>query len=333
MLPNVPRLAQITIEDFQSLERACLDLDRLVVITGHTGSGKSSVVRALQAAFFNWSGGGFVREGAEATRVTLSFGQGAEVAWTKPRKGGARYDLVTDAGSAVITRVGRETAPEIQAITGVWEVECEGVREAPQIDSQFDSPFLLAGTGGAAAKLLAKVSRLDVLLSAQIAAKRDADRAKKDHDDAAAAVERLRSEIEAMPDYDRLLADWKLVAVRVDELGRRAESLARARQLVEMRSRAERQASASSTAHVAPKVTALQAGLGPLETAARFVSDLAVARRNAERVVYDLSAASANKKKVDEELHEVLGEMTTCPVCGAVVVQRVGKKVANVKAG
>lgn len=321
----MPRLAQITIENFQSLELVSLEMDRLTVITGATSSGKSAVVRALQASLFNRSGGGFVREGAETSRVTMHFGAGAEVSWTKPRKGGARYDLLTDAGSAVITRVGRETAPEIQAITGVWEVECEGVREAPQIDSQFDAPFLLAGTGGAAAKLLAKVSKLDVLLIAQIAAKRDADRTKKDHDDAAASSDRLRDEIAAMPDYNRLLAEWKLVAAQVEDLDRRAESLGRARQLVEVRSRAERQASASSTAQVAPRITALRAGLGPLETAGRLISELAVARRNAERVVYDLSAASANKKKADAELHEVLGEMTTCPVCGQ-LVQRVGRK-------
>lgn len=320
-------LESISIENFQSLEDVKLEFGgaKLVVITGHSNAGKSAVVRALQAALFNRAGGGFVREGAETSRVTLSFEQGAEVAWTKPRKGGARYDLLTDAGSAVITRVGRETAPEIQAITGVWEVECEGVREAPQVDSQFDAPFMIAGTGGAAAKLLAKVSKLDVLLIAQIAAKRDADRTKKDHDDAAAAADRLRDEMAGMPDYARLLDEWKLVASQVEDLGRRAESLGRARQLVELRSRAERQASASSTAQVAPRITALRAGLGPLETAARLVSDLAVARRNAERVVYDLSAARANKKKADSELHEVLGEMTTCPVCGQ-LVQRVGRK-------
>lgn len=318
-------LRSVAIQDFQSIENVVLELDRLTVITGHSNAGKSSIVRALSAALFNWSGSSFVREGAETSRVTLQFGAGAEVSWTKPRKGGARYDLLTDAGSAVITRVGRETAPEIQAITGVWEVECEGVREAPQIDSQFSPPFLLAETGGAAAKLLAKVSKLDVLLIAQIAAKRDADRTKKDHDDAAASADRLRDEIAAMPDYAGLLEEWKVVAAQVEELGRRAESLSRARQLAEMRSRAERQASASSTAQVAPRITALRAGLGPLEAAGRVIVSFQRAVGLKVIAEEDLKTVASRKADADQELHDLLGEMEICPICGQ-VVQRVGRK-------
>src|SRR3990167_8742126 len=164
----VQRLRRVVVHDFQSLADVDMEVGALTVVLGATNAGKSAVVRALQAALFNWSGGAFVREGAAEATVDLVFDE-RTLLWRKPRKGGAVYYIQPTYGSPglVVSRAGKDLPPEITELTGVREIECEGARAKLQVDAQFDQPFLLAGTGGQAARLLARVSKLDVLLTGQ----------------------------------------------------------------------------------------------------------------------------------------------------------------------
>ena len=202
----------------------------MTVIVGATNAGKSALVRALQAVLFNWSGGGFVREGASKTSVTLAF-EGGLLAWVKPRKGGGEYKVWRGDEEITVTRAGRELVPEIQALTGVREVEAEGVRAKLQIEGQFDDPFLLASTGGQAAKLLARVSKLDVLVTAQVRARRDMERARRSADSTAEEAEAARTQLERMPDFDALVLRWNSLTEALNIAQDRVEAVARARQL------------------------------------------------------------------------------------------------------
>lgn len=63
-----------------------LSLNKFVVIVGSSGSGKSSIVRALKNLFTASSGTGSVRWGEANYKIGLQFDGGKAVAWAKGKK-------------------------------------------------------------------------------------------------------------------------------------------------------------------------------------------------------------------------------------------------------
>jgi hypothetical protein len=59
-----PLLTDIQILGYQSLSEVRLRLGRFTVLRGHTGAGKSSVVRAMQLVAFNAPGASYVSRGS-----------------------------------------------------------------------------------------------------------------------------------------------------------------------------------------------------------------------------------------------------------------------------
>lgn len=55
-------LKQVSIRNYQSLRALDLLLGRVTVITGHSDSGKSALVRAIQTAVFNLEGNSFLHK-------------------------------------------------------------------------------------------------------------------------------------------------------------------------------------------------------------------------------------------------------------------------------
>lgn len=308
------RLQRIEIRDFQSLSDVALDVDGLTVIVGATNAGKSAVVRALEAALFNRTGGGFVREGSTQASVRLGF-DGGGLLWTKPRKGGARYDLSVDGVNAIVTRVGKEMPEEIDALTGVREIECEGVRAKLQIDAQFDEPFLLASTGGQAAKLMARVCRLDVLVTAQVRARRDGERMRRDAESASERAEELGVRLDALPDFEALEARWTSADDRLTAARERETKLEVARRLVAERRRLSALHSLWSAAGLTERVSKLQARSRELETTAQVVGRARAAREERDLAVQLLDGGRRTLEITEQELHETLGGLDICPIC------------------
>lgn len=318
------RLANVTIRDFQSLENVSLDLDALTVIVGPSNSGKSAVVRALAAALFNQTGGAFVREGATEAQVSLDFAPpegefiGSVIRWEKPRKGGARYHVMgNEPVWTEITRVaGRELPPELDAITGVREIECEGgVRARLQFDGQFDEPFLLAGTGGQAARLLARVSKFDALVTAQVRAKRDAERARREADVAGARTEEMEARLASMPDYEALAERWVEIRDRVGEM------TARARQIVAWRTHADdlrvhrERVSRWAAAGIPARTAALRAAAEPLTLGLKLWGRLEAFTGALAGATREASEARDSHSHAVVELEQLLEGLSICPVC------------------
>jgi len=306
-------LRRIKVQDFQSLADIQLELGQVTVIVGATNAGKSGMVRALQAALFNETGGSFVRVGADKAKVAIEYDGHSGLRWVKPRKGGGEYTIWRGDESTKVTRVGRESVPLIEEITGVREIETEGIKARLQIDGQFDEPFLLSHTGGQAAKLLAHVSKLDVLVKAQVRARQDLGRARRRAEEAEKRAEALTAQLEAMPDYEGLLRQAERLQARLQELSEKSEKAAGALAL-----------------HRAVKENA---ALAEAWTARRPDRRLEEARLSLERVAG--AVAVAGEIKVAEEqsrdlrigvLHGGLGQMEgelvallkelkVCPLC------------------
>ena len=88
-------ISQLTVENFQSIEKATLDLSAVNLVVGRNYSGKSALaIRALYALATNRSGDDFIQQGAKQARVSLVLDDGQEITWTKAKgKGGEKKTL------------------------------------------------------------------------------------------------------------------------------------------------------------------------------------------------------------------------------------------------
>ena len=310
------RLRRVSIRDFQSLSDVALDLGALTVIVGRTNAGKSALIRAIDAALFNRSGAEFLREGATKATVTLDFEAGSLV-WTKPRKGGAEYAVIpTDGVPTTVTRAGRELVPEIDALTGVREIETDGVRAKLQVAAQFDEPFLLSNTGGQAAKLLAHVSKLDVLVKAQVHAKQDLQRTRRRADDAEQQAEGLAAKVEAMPDYGALLERARDCQEQLDGLRRRQERLRLAAVLVEEVAKTTVLRDRWLEKRLPERIASLQASATRVTEATQVAGEVALASLRVGSAGRNLETARTRLAHTEAALSSALDKLEVCPICG-----------------
>lgn len=310
-----PRLSRVVVRDFQSLEEIDLELGQLTVIVGPNSVGKSSLVRALQAAVSNWSGGDFVREGQKGAEVALLYGD-HWLTWRKPRRGGSEYEIRHNGETSTITRAGKDLPPEVQELTGVREIRAEGVRATLQFAEQFELPFLLAATGGQAARLLARVSKLDALVTGQVLARRDAERERRSATQAEERAAGIEQQLAEMPDYEVLVGRWQDIAVRLEAASRDEAVLRQARTNVgllgELSALQAKWRDRGLPARTAELVAAAQTAAG----AATLVRQAGEAQAGVLGAAGAVQRHRANLAEVEAALHELLAGIEICPLCG-----------------
>lgn len=193
-------LEHIEVENCQSIKHAEVDFGRLTVIVGPSGRGKSAFVRSLMALCFNQVPRDFVRHGQQKARVTLTFDGGQVVEWQKARDKGSTYGM----GDQEYTRTGRAVPEDIARALNVRRIEVDkGVAWHPQFHLQFDPPMLLTESSTLAARALAKLTKLHVLVEAMIQCRRDKLRAERQRASGEEEVSRLEEQLAGLPNVRR----------------------------------------------------------------------------------------------------------------------------------
>lgn len=168
-------IARVTAKNFQSLEDVALDLGLITVIVGHSDSGKSAFLRAIESAAFNVSVWDYAthligKDDTESLSVCLKLDDGREVLWERT-KSTAKYFITTSHGEVTeLAKLGRGNVPEdVQNALGLREItiDTNDVRRL-QFSSQHDSPFLVYDKGGVfASRVLGRLTGVNVLSAAQ----------------------------------------------------------------------------------------------------------------------------------------------------------------------
>lgn len=303
---------KLVADDYQCLKHVEAPFGRLTVIVGPSGRGKSAFLRALTSLCFNQVPKNFVRHKQQKARVALTFDGGQVVEWEKSRDKGAVYGM----GDQEYTRVGRAVPPDIEQALAVRRIEVDkGVAWRPQFHLQFDRPLLLTESSTLAARALAQLTKLSVLVEAQVECRRDKQRATRQKTSAEEEVDRLRDQLNALPNVRRM----RNVMERADKLLRTlATKLATAKEASEI---AQDIAGSLLLADVTlppdSDVDALVEQMVILERArdAAVASErqddaLAAARDEAEEAEVALAGVTDSHQALVEELG-------ACPLCGS----------------
>jgi len=163
----------IDIDGFQSLANFHLVIERLTGVTGPSNTGKSAIVRALEAFINNESGESFIRTGQDRCVIQITTHNPDrtprhQASWTKTRGGGAVYRFTHNGTTTTFERLRRSGCPpEILSALGILPIHTQKGDVWPQIEPQPSVPFILGTPSPTqAAEILCATSEAHILTHA-----------------------------------------------------------------------------------------------------------------------------------------------------------------------
>ena len=127
---------KLHIQNFQIISNAEITFQKgLTLITGRSNNGKSSIFKAFKQLTYNQSGTDYIKHGATKCTITLTTPDGHKIVYTKPKQGGAQYNLDS---LPPLQKVGSSQPPQITQLIHInkdlnynfW--------------NQLDKPFLIS---------------------------------------------------------------------------------------------------------------------------------------------------------------------------------------------
>ena len=160
-------ISSIRFFNFQSLKNVELDLGRVTVIRGKSDVGKSAVVRGLNSLFNNTFKDDYAFRALPKQEPTYPSGvsitkDGIEIKGQRTAKS-VEYFL----GNTSFTKTNKKVPEEIYNFSGIkpYAIDTD-LNVLFQIQSQFDSPFLLKEPATTIAKIIGKISNLNIVMAA-----------------------------------------------------------------------------------------------------------------------------------------------------------------------
>lgn len=305
-------LERIEVKDYQCLKAIDVPLGKFTVIVGPSGNGKSSLIRALKGLCFNQVGDRFIRHNCQKAWVRLTFDGGQTVEWEKSRKTGATY--TTD--DQVYTRTGRAVPEDIENLLGIRRIVIDkGLAFTPQFQSQHDQPLLLTESSTLAARALAKLTKLSVLVEAQMDCRRDLKREQRAQTAAEEEVERTRSQLSALPNVRR----GRNVLDRANKLMQGAnKQLDLAKQADDIvHDIAGSLLIADLTLPTPEEVDALDEQVSRLEEVEAAIQQVKKAATSVAASETEVAEAHADLKELEQHYETLIAELGACPLCGS----------------
>lgn len=134
---------KVTIENYQAIKKAELDFDKgLTVIVGSSNNGKSSIIRAIEAAINNKGGSDFINYGSDRCLVTIEDGDD-KVVWSKNRNSTKSY---YDINGQVLNKIGQKQIEDVGKTLNMPEVVVNNDKFRLNFWKQLDFPFLVGKT-------------------------------------------------------------------------------------------------------------------------------------------------------------------------------------------
>jgi len=305
-------LERLEIQDYQSIKDIDLVLGRFTVIVGPSGNGKSSMIRALKALAFNQVGHRFINHKSQKAWVRLTLDGGKTVEWEKPRDKSATYT----SDDQVYTRTGRAVPEDIENVLGIRRIEIDkGLSFTPQFHSQHDLPLLLTESSTLAARALAKLTKLSVLVEAQMDCRRDLKRAQRANTAAEEEAERTKAQLAELPNVHRArdVMDRanKLMRVAKEQLGAAKQAddivqdIAGSLRIADLTLPRPEEVEALDE-----RVTALEGIVAAIQHTKKAAAAAGVGRAEEEQARDDLA-------ELEQRYEKLVTELGACPLCGS----------------
>ena len=183
-------LSKVRIRNFQSIQKADIELGNFTAIVGESNSGKSAIVRALHAVFRNRSGNDFITSGEKQTAVEVEV-DGESVTWGKAKSATYKYR------DEVFDKVGVSVPPPIEAKLAAPVLTLADTDIDLNFQRQFDGPFLIAGRSSVPVLVFGTVTGVDALYDGMRSSNKKITNARGKYKTYQALVDEIREELRA----------------------------------------------------------------------------------------------------------------------------------------
>ena len=306
-------IEKIEVTNYQSLKDMSLKLGKFTVIVGPSGHGKSALIRALKSLCFNQVGPRFIRHGQQKATVRLTFDGGQVIEWEKPKGKGATY--TTD--DQVYTRMGRAVPEDISNLLGIRQIVIDKtLKFSPQFSSQHDQPLLLTESSTLAARALAKLTKLSVLVEAQMDCRRDYKRAGTAYKSAEEEAERAKEQLDGLPNVKHA----KNILERATKLKKSVDKqLSVAQQADEIAHDIAGSLLLADLVLPAPEeIESLEEKFVSLDSLVSAIQQANDATHAVDTSVKEADIARSDLEDLEKRYDSLVEELGACPMCGSV---------------
>jgi len=158
-------MIRVKINNFQSISSASFDIEGFTVIVGKNNRGKSAIVRAVDAALTNRTGGGLVKWDQPKTSVSLNVlsrdSEELSILW---EKGDSTTYKVNDKSYSKLNKA----VPQPILDAGFKNLEINDKKFTPIIGHQFKELFLINEPGSTVTEVISTMYDFDVINDADI---------------------------------------------------------------------------------------------------------------------------------------------------------------------
>lgn len=300
-------LRRLVIRHYQSLNSIDLTVDGFTVIVGPSGSGKSSLVRALRLLVANARGSSYVERGAKRAGVVASFEDGTILALERGEGHGV-YKLVQGGQEKRYTKLGGAVPDDV--------AEFLDLDPALSFAGQFDRPYLLDDSGQQVARVLGELTNVTTIFEAVREANRRRQASNGKLRTRQADLEAAKAELQQYRNLPEQLQAMQRTETLLDDVDAVERDLGLLRNAVQTYQVAQRGLDNYRVPLPVPN-------LEPIEEAGRRLADFKLALRSLVRQRQGLDQWHNEIARLDgllatahDQLHSSLADAGVCPTCG-----------------
>lgn len=300
-------LNRIVIENFQSHKKTELELGKFTVLVGHSSSGKTSVLRALEALATNPRGASvYVSSWAKRFTVTAVTSEGS-VAFSVGSSG-ASYKVTTDE-ERDYTKLNNVVPVEVEAVIGLRK------EDVPLLfPGQFSGPYLLTDTGSSVAREFGSLTNIDKVY----AAAREGNRLKASK---STQLKLRQADLKSKRDQAEDVSALEAALTTCDELEQKIKALTGLETKIRVLGDLLKQIKTTEDtilAHVQtalPTVTKLEKSCNKMIEFKSLLQEMAKAEKDLTEKETRLAQAAQELSAADVSFHERMNELGYCPLC------------------
>ena len=222
-------IQKIKLKNFQSLKDVTFSLGRVTVLRGKSDVGKSAVIRALNAFFNNSFNSEYAHNGELPFGVAIQ--KDNKVALGRRTAKGVEYKF----DSTVYAKTAKKIPTDISNFLGIYPYSVDvDMSVFFQIQKQFDTPFLLTDSSITVAKIIGRVSNLNIVLMAMREMYASQLEVKQEVNYLYSRKKDLKNSLLKFSNFDSYEADFKLAESLFDSIEELKDSKQKLFELISM---------------------------------------------------------------------------------------------------
>lgn len=134
---------KVKIKNYQAIKNAELNFEPgVTAIIGSSNNGKSSIIRAIEAAINNKGGSDFINYDAELCEVTIED-NGQKIIWSKNKNSNKSFYNIN---GQILNKIGQKQLDEVGQLLNMSEVQVNNEKFRLNFWKQLEFPFLVGKT-------------------------------------------------------------------------------------------------------------------------------------------------------------------------------------------